>query len=107
MIKSGTEPLIRVMAECESDTLLNEVVDGVVDAVVEASAADALRITNRHSRYGFRVRLGDNNQIAQQLRQNFKGHLASGSQSLLGAHQIYREGKFGSTENTMPASDSI
>ena len=37
--KSGTEPLIRVMAECESDTLLNEVVDGVVDAVVEASAA--------------------------------------------------------------------
>ncbi|MGB0797618.1 MAG: phosphoglucosamine mutase, partial [Paracoccaceae bacterium] len=37
--KSGTEPLIRVMAECESDTLLTEVVDGVVDAVVEASAA--------------------------------------------------------------------
>ena len=37
--KSGTEPLIRVMAECESDTLLTEVVDGVVDALVEASAA--------------------------------------------------------------------
>ncbi len=35
--KSGTEPLIRVMAECEDDGLLNEVVDGIV-AEVEAAA---------------------------------------------------------------------
>jgi len=35
--KSGTEPLIRVMAECEDDGLLDEVVDGVV-AAVEAAA---------------------------------------------------------------------
>ncbi len=34
--KSGTEPLIRVMAECEDDRLLAEVVDGIVDAVVAA-----------------------------------------------------------------------
>jgi len=33
--KSGTEPLIRVMAECENDTLLTQVVDGIV-AEVEA-----------------------------------------------------------------------
>ena len=33
--KSGTEPLIRVMAECEDDALLTEVVDGIV-AEVEA-----------------------------------------------------------------------
>ncbi|WP_170557951.1 phosphoglucosamine mutase [Ruegeria atlantica] len=33
--KSGTEPLIRVMAECEDDDLLNQVVDGIV-AEVEA-----------------------------------------------------------------------
>ena len=36
--KSGTEPFIRVMAECENDVLLSTVVDGVVDAVEEASA---------------------------------------------------------------------
>ena len=37
--KSGTEPLIRVMVECENDALLCAVVDGVVDAVAEASAS--------------------------------------------------------------------
>ncbi|SMR81519.1 phosphoglucosamine mutase [Aliiroseovarius halocynthiae] len=36
--KSGTEPLIRVMAECEDDALLSEVVDGIV-AEVEAATA--------------------------------------------------------------------
>lgn len=36
--KSGTEPLIRVMAECEDDALLNKVVDSIV-AEVEAVAA--------------------------------------------------------------------
>ncbi|WP_170412142.1 phosphoglucosamine mutase [Ruegeria atlantica] len=35
--KSGTEPLIRVMAECEDDALLTKVVDGIV-AEVEAVA---------------------------------------------------------------------
>ncbi|OCX61048.1 phosphoglucosamine mutase [Thioclava sp. SK-1] len=35
--KSGTEPLIRVMAECESDDLLLQTVDGIV-AAVEAAA---------------------------------------------------------------------
>ncbi|MCB2128898.1 MAG: phosphoglucosamine mutase [Rhodobacteraceae bacterium] len=35
--KSGTEPLIRVMAECEDEVLLTEVVDGIV-AAVEAAA---------------------------------------------------------------------
>ena len=35
--KSGTEPLIRVMAECEDDDLLSQVVDGVV---AEVEAAD-------------------------------------------------------------------
>jgi len=34
--KSGTEPLIRVMAECEDEVLLLEVVDGIV-AEVSAS----------------------------------------------------------------------
>ncbi len=34
--KSGTEPLIRVMAECEDDGLLGQVVDGIV-AEVEAA----------------------------------------------------------------------
>ncbi len=34
--KSGTEPLIRVMAECEDDALLSRVVDGIV-AEVEAA----------------------------------------------------------------------
>lgn len=34
--KSGTEPLIRVMAECEDDVLLAQVVDGIV-AEVEAA----------------------------------------------------------------------
>lgn len=36
--KSGTEPLIRVMAECEDEALLKEVVDGIV-AEVEAVTA--------------------------------------------------------------------
>jgi len=35
--KSGTEPLIRVMAECEDEVLLVEVVEGIV-AAVEAAA---------------------------------------------------------------------
>ncbi|ARE39315.1 Phosphoglucosamine mutase [Rhodovulum sp. P5] len=35
--KSGTEPLIRVMAECEDDVLLVEVVDSVVEAVETAT----------------------------------------------------------------------
>ncbi|MCB2135797.1 MAG: phosphoglucosamine mutase [Rhodobacteraceae bacterium] len=35
--KSGTEPLIRVMAECEDEVVLREVVDGIV-AAVEAAA---------------------------------------------------------------------
>ncbi|PUB13557.1 phosphoglucosamine mutase [Yoonia sediminilitoris] len=34
--KSGTEPLIRVMAECEDDSLLQHVVDGII-AEVEAA----------------------------------------------------------------------
>lgn len=34
--KSGTEPLIRVMAECEDESLLNVTVDSVVDAVTSA-----------------------------------------------------------------------
>lgn len=36
--KSGTEPLIRVMAECEDEALLSSVVDGIVSEV--RSAAD-------------------------------------------------------------------
>ena len=36
--KSGTEPLVRVMAECEDSDLLNEVVNGIV-AEVEAATA--------------------------------------------------------------------
>ena len=35
--KSGTEPLIRVMAECSDEALLREVVDGII-AAVEAAA---------------------------------------------------------------------
>jgi phosphoglucosamine mutase len=35
--KSGTEPLIRVMAECEDAGLLAEVVDGIVEAVAAAA----------------------------------------------------------------------
>jgi phosphoglucosamine mutase len=34
--KSGTEPLIRVMAECEDEALLAQVVDGIVEAVQKA-----------------------------------------------------------------------
>jgi phosphoglucosamine mutase len=34
--KSGTEPLIRVMAECEDDDLLSQVVDGIVSQVKAA-----------------------------------------------------------------------
>ncbi|MDK3017948.1 phosphoglucosamine mutase [Pseudodonghicola flavimaris] len=37
--KSGTEPLIRVMAECENEALLTQTVDSVVDAVSEAVSA--------------------------------------------------------------------
>ena len=36
--KSGTEPLIRVMAECEDAGLLAETVEGIVAAVEEATA---------------------------------------------------------------------
>ena len=36
--KSGTEPLIRVMAECEDEALLSQVVNGIV-AEVEAVAS--------------------------------------------------------------------
>ncbi|GGH21964.1 phosphoglucosamine mutase [Cribrihabitans marinus] len=39
--KSGTEPLIRVMAECEDEALLTDAVDGVVDAIAEAVSAKA------------------------------------------------------------------
>ena len=35
--KSGTEPLIRVMAEAEDETMLREVVDGIVAAVEKAA----------------------------------------------------------------------
>ncbi|MFV0300697.1 MAG: phosphoglucosamine mutase [Paracoccus sp. (in: a-proteobacteria)] len=35
--KSGTEPLIRVMAEAEDETMLREVVDGIVAAVERAA----------------------------------------------------------------------
>ncbi len=35
--KSGTEPLIRVMAEAENETILREVVDGIVAAVEKAA----------------------------------------------------------------------
>lgn len=34
--KSGTEPLVRVMAECEDEVLLADVVNGIVDAVQAA-----------------------------------------------------------------------
>ena len=37
--KSGTEPLIRVMAECEDAGLLSEVVGDIVAAVVAAVEA--------------------------------------------------------------------
>ena len=36
--KSGTEPLIRVMAEAENEVLLREVVDSIVAAVEQAAA---------------------------------------------------------------------
>ncbi len=36
--KSGTEPLIRVMAECEDEALLARIVDEVVEAVAAAAA---------------------------------------------------------------------
>lgn len=36
--KSGTEPLIRVMAECEDESLLREVVEGIVARVTEVCA---------------------------------------------------------------------
>ncbi|MGB8812006.1 MAG: phosphoglucosamine mutase, partial [Paracoccaceae bacterium] len=34
--KSGTEPLVRVMAECEDEVLLADVVNGIVEAVQAA-----------------------------------------------------------------------
>jgi len=34
--KSGTEPLVRVMAECEDEVLLTSVVDDIVGAVQAA-----------------------------------------------------------------------
>ncbi len=37
--KSGTEPLIRVMAECEDEGLLTRTVDSVVEAVADAVSA--------------------------------------------------------------------
>ncbi|MDF1718198.1 MAG: phosphoglucosamine mutase, partial [Antarcticimicrobium sp.] len=37
--KSGTEPLIRVMAECEDSGLLTRTVDSVVEAVADAVSA--------------------------------------------------------------------
>ena len=36
--KSGTEPLIRVMAECEDETLLEATVDGLVTAITDSLA---------------------------------------------------------------------
>jgi phosphoglucosamine mutase len=36
--KSGTEPLIRVMAECDDETLLNSVVDDICGVIQEAAA---------------------------------------------------------------------
>jgi phosphoglucosamine mutase len=39
--KSGTEPLIRVMAECEDETLLAQVVGDVVTAVERAAVLHA------------------------------------------------------------------
>jgi phosphoglucosamine mutase len=38
--KSGTEPLVRVMAECEDEGLLVDIVEGIVDAVHAALQAD-------------------------------------------------------------------
>jgi phosphoglucosamine mutase len=38
--KSGTEPLVRVMAECEDEGLLADIVEGIVDAVHAALQAD-------------------------------------------------------------------
>ena len=36
--KSGTEPLIRVMAECEDEGLLEQVVDGIVAEIASSAA---------------------------------------------------------------------
>jgi phosphoglucosamine mutase len=38
--KSGTEPLVRVMAECEDEGLLADIVEGIVDAVHQALQRD-------------------------------------------------------------------
>ena len=35
---SGTEPVIRVMAEGDNETLVEEVVDGIVDALNQVAA---------------------------------------------------------------------
>ncbi|PHQ81918.1 MAG: phosphoglucosamine mutase [Thalassobium sp.] len=37
--KSGTEPLIRVMAECDDDGLLSQVIDGIVAEITSVTAA--------------------------------------------------------------------
>ncbi|RVV98758.1 phosphoglucosamine mutase [Mesobaculum littorinae] len=39
--KSGTEPLIRVMAECGDTAILSEVVDSIVDEIAAAAGAEA------------------------------------------------------------------
>jgi len=36
---SGTEPVIRVMGEGDDKLLLEEIVDGIVDALTQAAAA--------------------------------------------------------------------
>jgi phosphoglucosamine mutase len=38
--KSGTEPLIRIMAQGEDERLVTEIVDAVAAAVVAAGAAE-------------------------------------------------------------------
>jgi phosphoglucosamine mutase len=40
--KSGTEPLVRVMAECEDEGLLADIVEGIVDALRAAIPSDAV-----------------------------------------------------------------
>ena len=36
---SGTEPLIRVMAEGDDSTLVEKIVDGIVDVIAETRSA--------------------------------------------------------------------
>lgn len=42
--KSGTEPLVRVMAECEDERLLSDIVDGIVEAVHAALRAKGVSL---------------------------------------------------------------